>query len=318
MATLTKACEACQRSPMKRCLSHTTLPFGQYGPSLFGRLNGKWGRYPARTAGLEEPTSPKPGQTFDEVPLGYLDWLSGQSYVNYGWLRDRLTQYLTRPVIVRELEEIFPDVEDDSRQPAFSPIGNPKSYRNRDVIRYFVTAADVIGSLSCPDGQGCTAEFQLGQVLEREQSLPLTKFVGTQRREPMPKPEEAETQVLYGRMTPQECWDVVAEALLELEAATTEEDFQEFHRVRKMHRLSRALETMYGNFYARAKLRAAYREAKARTAGVVAPKRVPAAEYVGPPIRYIFHCKRYSKDCASAWYTRDKRNPVEDALRAAQ
>src|SRR4051812_5741237 len=34
------------------------------------------------------------GLTFEEVPLGYLDWLSGQSWL-YGAFRTRLTMYLT-------------------------------------------------------------------------------------------------------------------------------------------------------------------------------------------------------------------------------
>lgn len=49
-------------------------------------------------------------QTFDETPLEYLDWLSGQPWV-YGALRHRLTKYLQHPPIQRELERLFPDSE---------------------------------------------------------------------------------------------------------------------------------------------------------------------------------------------------------------
>ena len=85
-------CTRCR--PYRPCLSHTVLPFGQYA-----------------------------GQTFDDVPLGYLDWLSGQPWMSYGPLRKRLSLYLTHPCIQRELDELFPDYEDDSRKPAFTVQG---------------------------------------------------------------------------------------------------------------------------------------------------------------------------------------------------
>lgn len=47
------------------------------------------------------------GFTLDEMPLDYLDWLSGQQWV-YGYLRNALTSYLESPEIARELEEKFP------------------------------------------------------------------------------------------------------------------------------------------------------------------------------------------------------------------
>lgn len=44
------------------------------------------------------------GFAFDRIPLSYLDWLSGQPWMEYGWLREALTRYLTHPTIVRELD----------------------------------------------------------------------------------------------------------------------------------------------------------------------------------------------------------------------
>src|SRR5262245_40749971 len=105
MTQSTIQCSRCKRAPMGRCLSHTTLPSGQYGPQTYARISDKqWAYRPAQKG---EPIA-IPAKTFDEVPLGYLDWLSGQSYVSYGWLRSRLTAYLTHPAIQRELEDIFP------------------------------------------------------------------------------------------------------------------------------------------------------------------------------------------------------------------
>jgi hypothetical protein len=50
------------------------------------------------------------GQTFDQVPLGYLDWLAGQSWLweNSQFVK-RLYRYLKRPCIQRELDVLFPD-----------------------------------------------------------------------------------------------------------------------------------------------------------------------------------------------------------------
>src|SRR4051794_16217888 len=81
------------------------------------------------------------GLTFDEVPLRYLDWLSGDPLLGterirvngkwitrerrmqtYGQLRRRLSLYLSKPAIQHELDELFPDQDDDSRQPLF--VGN--------------------------------------------------------------------------------------------------------------------------------------------------------------------------------------------------
>jgi hypothetical protein len=70
-------------------LSFTKLPFGQYE-----------------------------GLTFDEIPLGYLDWLGAQSWL-YGEFKSRLLKYLKKPCIRQELAEAFPDPEDDSRAPLF-------------------------------------------------------------------------------------------------------------------------------------------------------------------------------------------------------
>jgi hypothetical protein len=64
--------------------------------------------------------------TFDALPLRYLDWLSGQDWL-YGEFRERLTRYLKNPAIQRELEDLFPDPDDDSRRPLFMsslPIGD--------------------------------------------------------------------------------------------------------------------------------------------------------------------------------------------------
>lgn len=59
------------------------------------------------------------GKAFDETPLGYLDWLIGQDWL-YGEFKTRLTKYLSHPIVVRELEALFPEDWDDSRQPAFT------------------------------------------------------------------------------------------------------------------------------------------------------------------------------------------------------
>jgi hypothetical protein len=50
------------------------------------------------------------GCRFDEIPLRYLDWLSGQPWV-YGELRQRLTAYLMQDLIQRELADQFRDPE---------------------------------------------------------------------------------------------------------------------------------------------------------------------------------------------------------------
>jgi len=59
------------------------------------------------------------GLSFDETPLGYLDWLAGQEWIRPGIFKDRLFAYLKHPCIQKELEDLFPDPDDDSRKPAF-------------------------------------------------------------------------------------------------------------------------------------------------------------------------------------------------------
>ena len=44
------------------------------------------------------------GQTFDEVPLAYLDWLIGQEWLNNP-LKGKLQEYLNHPTIQRTLEQ---------------------------------------------------------------------------------------------------------------------------------------------------------------------------------------------------------------------
>lgn len=60
------------------------------------------------------------GLTFDQIPLSYLDWLSGQDWL-WGELRHRLTLYINRPVIWRILEEQFQDP--DLKPSEFDPCG---------------------------------------------------------------------------------------------------------------------------------------------------------------------------------------------------
>jgi hypothetical protein len=52
---------------------------------------------------------------------------------------------------------------------------------------------------------------------------------------------------------------------VKLEQVETPDDFTEFHRIRDQHMLRKALNKMLGNFYARARLREAYRTAKLRS-----------------------------------------------------
>jgi len=101
----------CNRCTSKRlCLSHTVMPIGQYAD-----------------------------KTFDEIPLGYLDWLSGQDWLSYGTLRKRLTAYLTHPCIQRELDELFPEEWDDSRTPIFRV---PFTQRREPMPKEFVPDLD--------------------------------------------------------------------------------------------------------------------------------------------------------------------------------
>jgi uncharacterized protein (DUF3820 family) len=84
-------CINCARNkkPTITPLSFTRLPFGQYQ-----------------------------GQTLDQVPLAYLDWLAGQNWL-YGDFKKRLHKYINKPCIQHELAEQFPDPDDDSRAPLF-------------------------------------------------------------------------------------------------------------------------------------------------------------------------------------------------------
>lgn len=43
------------------------------------------------------------GKRLDEIPLVYLDWLVGREWLN-GLIRDIIIEYLSDPVIKRELE----------------------------------------------------------------------------------------------------------------------------------------------------------------------------------------------------------------------
>lgn len=53
---------------------------------------------------------------FDQIPLSYLDWLSGQPWMEYGWLREALTRYLTHPTILRELDAEFRSTDEWGNQ----------------------------------------------------------------------------------------------------------------------------------------------------------------------------------------------------------
>jgi hypothetical protein len=124
---MTQRITACSRCKQNRpCLSHSFLPFGQcwlemdspllkaYPERRIRELNGSFkrddtGRYFFNLKGL----------SFDETPLGYLDWLAGQEWIRPGIFKDRLFAYLRHPVIQKELEDMFPDPDDDSRKPAF-------------------------------------------------------------------------------------------------------------------------------------------------------------------------------------------------------
>jgi hypothetical protein len=72
------------------------------------------------------------GKTFDEAPLGYLDWLIGQPWVSSGEFAKRLTQYIAHPAIQKELDQLFPEEWDDSHKPVFTVQG---TYVNRESSR---------------------------------------------------------------------------------------------------------------------------------------------------------------------------------------
>ena len=48
------------------------------------------------------------GRPFDEIPLGYLDWLVGQDWL-FADLREQLGRYLSHPTIAQELERELAD-----------------------------------------------------------------------------------------------------------------------------------------------------------------------------------------------------------------
>jgi hypothetical protein len=118
--------EKCTRcKPHRPCLSHSFLPFGQIWLELNHPLLRK---YPERRIrdqdGFHRDDSGRylfslKGLSFDECPLGWLDWLAGQDWLYEGEFRRRLFAYLRHPCIARELDDMFPDPDDDSRKPAF-------------------------------------------------------------------------------------------------------------------------------------------------------------------------------------------------------
>lgn len=67
--------------PGRPCLSHTPMPFGKFK-----------------------------NLTFDDIPLGYLDWLAAQKWL-YGMFETRLYAYLKHPCIQRELDQEFASVD---------------------------------------------------------------------------------------------------------------------------------------------------------------------------------------------------------------
>src|SRR4051794_1658146 len=112
-------------------LSLTKMPFGSVWirhndplaikyPWKLDRINGKLRKHPFREMCDHVLISLK-GLTFDEVPLRYLDWLSGDPLLGterirvngkwitrerrmetYGQLRRRLSLYLSKPAIQHE------------------------------------------------------------------------------------------------------------------------------------------------------------------------------------------------------------------------
>ena len=267
MVNSTIQCQACQRSPMKRCLSHTTLPFGQYGPLTFKkhRKTSKWGYWPT-TKGEDVHRRP---HKLDEVPLSYLDWLAGggefigedeipckdsrspngkgKLRIEFngsiplfeGWFKQRLFAYLTRPVIQRELEALFQDPDDDSRKRLFY-----------------------------------VSDVPPGQLLSAPEGLRTS-----QRREPMPKTPGFDVRFNYGtkkwvqvddaQLDPEDrplsatqAWDVVADAINAYESMTDINDFLDMDTPL----IARAVQAVgqWFNFSAIRALRDAYRTCKLR------------------------------------------------------
>lgn len=107
----TPECADCNRNILRRAirdtnvlsLSDTVIPFGAHQ-----------------------------GKTFDEAPLGYLDWLAGQPWVCYGDFAKRLVQYMKHPAIQKELDQLFPEEWDDSSKPLFTV---QSTYTNREFFK---------------------------------------------------------------------------------------------------------------------------------------------------------------------------------------
>lgn len=120
-------CSRCK--PKVPCLSHSFLPFGsawlESDDSLLQKYPERRIRNSDRSFKMDESGRyffNLKGLSFDECPLGYLDWLGGQPWLRTGIFKTRLFKYLRHDCIQRELENLFPDPEDDSRKPVFSAL----------------------------------------------------------------------------------------------------------------------------------------------------------------------------------------------------
>lgn len=141
--THTTQCTRCK--PSKPCLSHSFIPFD--ATAWIDIDDPFWTRCPERrfheklpkaVLGLKEPIINRTFQgwkirdgegrqlanlkklSFDECPLGYLDWLAGQQWLRPGIFKDRLFAYIRHPIIQKELDQLFPDQDDlDGHQPLF-------------------------------------------------------------------------------------------------------------------------------------------------------------------------------------------------------
>lgn len=114
-------CHKCK--PGKPCLCHTILPFGLYAGCTFQQLE--------ELDYIDE-------RGFRQTGLGYLDWLSGQAYI-YGDFRKRLIAFLSYPSIARQLDELFPDPDDDSRSMC---IGQMVPMKREVTVSYVPTRTD--------------------------------------------------------------------------------------------------------------------------------------------------------------------------------